>query len=238
MHRWVAISTLCIWPILANSEITSATYEEPTDIYGHGAVANGEYAILSIGTDSSVFRIRYDGAVFEDTQPRLVDLNGDGAPEVVAVRSGFTTGASIVVFGLGDAGKIEELMRTEPIGQRNRWLAIAAIADLDQDGAIEIAYVDRPHLAKVLRVIEVASDLDGAWTYRQVAQSGDLTNHHYRAPDIEGGLRDCDGRLEIITADGSWSRIVSTSLEEGELISRDLGIYQGAASLEAAMSCN
>ena len=108
MHRWVAISTLCIWPILANSEITSATYEEPTDIYGHGAVANGEYAVLSIGTDSSVFRIRYDGAVFEDTQPRLVDLNGDGAPEVVAVRSGFTTGASIVVFGLGDAGKIEE----------------------------------------------------------------------------------------------------------------------------------
>jgi hypothetical protein len=50
------------------------------------------------------------------------------------------------------------LASTPWIGQRFRWLAPVAAADLDGDGAMELAYVDRPHLARTLRVWRIAFD--------------------------------------------------------------------------------
>jgi hypothetical protein len=44
------------------------------------------------------------------------------------------------------------LAATPHIGSANRWLAPIGAADLDGDGRVEIAYVDRPHLARTLRI--------------------------------------------------------------------------------------
>ena len=65
---------------------------------------NGEYAGLEVMTSRATHRVRLEGQVFEDTAPRLADLDGDGAPEVVTVVSNFAEGAQVMVWALRDAG--------------------------------------------------------------------------------------------------------------------------------------
>ena len=113
---------------------------------------------------------------------------------------------------------------TAPIGTRNRWLAIAGIADLDGDGRIEIAYVDRPHLARVLRVLEVGP----GFALREEASAGGHTNHRFGDGFIEGGVSDCGAGPEVLTADPGWSQVQGTRLVDGALVTRDLGPYSGA----------
>jgi len=213
----------------AAAEITGARYAEPTSAYAHGAVDGGEYARLIIETQLESHGFAWTNAVFEDTVPRLADLDGDGTPEVVAVLSGFQSGARIQVFDhLG--GRVVPVAASAPIGQRHRWLAVAGIADLDGDGRAEVAYVDRPHLAKVLRIVEVHR-ADGVWQITEEAAATGHTNHRYGAPVIEGGVFDCGNGPEIITANADWSRAQATRLEAGKLISRDMGAYTGPDSL-------
>ena len=216
-------------------DIRSAAYGTPTDSYGHGAVAQGEWATILFGFDDLSSESHAIAPwVFEDTQPRLVDLDGDGASEVVTVVSLTGQGAAIWVWAMTADGP-QVVARTAPIGQHHRWLAIAGIGDLDGDGRFEIAYVDRPHLARILRVVAVNVEA-GQWSLVAVAEAPGHTNHHFGSPVIEGGLRDC-GVPEIVTADAGWSRILATRLEQGQLVGRDLGPYSGEGSMAAALAC-
>jgi hypothetical protein len=90
-------------------------------------------------------------AVFEDLEPRLADLDRDGAPEVVVVRSTLEGGSSLAIIGRTD-GPWGIVAETPPIGQPHRWLNPAAIADFDGDGKTDIALVRTPHLDGVLQV--------------------------------------------------------------------------------------
>jgi len=56
-------------------------------------------------------------------------------------------------------------------------------ADLDGDGFVEVAFIDRPHLAKVLRVWRY---VDG--DFAEVAVMDGVTNHRIGEPDIAGGI--------------------------------------------------
>lgn len=226
---------LVLFPLWAQAEIISARYISPSDAYGHGAVTNGEYDALEITTDTKKTIIHHENMVFEDTAPRLVDLNGDGEPEVVVVASGFDAGARIEIYGESD-GSIKRLIATKPIGQRNRWLAIAGIADLNGDGYQEIAYVDRPHLAKVLRVIQILPANKG-WEWQNIANKQGFSNHQYGLAFIEGGIRQCDGTVKIITADEKWQYIMATQLTGGKLYTQNIGTYDGPDSLSEALKC-
>ena len=122
--------------------IVGAAYEAPTDRYAHGILCDAiEWGALRITTDSRslVFTLPPD-RVFEDTAPRLIDLDGDGVDEVVVVETLNTAGAQLAIYDA--TGKIAA---TPHIGRTNRWLAPIGAADLDGDGRIEIAYIDRPH---------------------------------------------------------------------------------------------
>ncbi|MDP2740052.1 MAG: VCBS repeat-containing protein, partial [Pseudorhodobacter sp.] len=85
----------------AAETVTAAQYETPTARYGHGALANGEWADMVLQLSSGeVRRISLpDELVFEDTAPRLVDLTADGVVEVVAVESHRDLGSRLVVWG-------------------------------------------------------------------------------------------------------------------------------------------
>ena len=85
---------------------------------------------------------------------------------------------------------------------------------------MEIAYVDRPHLAKVLRI----------WRHeggglRHVTDVPGLTNHRIGWDRIPGGIRDCGRGPEMITADGGWRRVIATTWDGRRAAKRDLGAY-------------
>lgn len=222
----------------AAQSISGADYTQPTDRYPHAILGDGvEHAGLRVTlSDGSVQEATWPpGMVFEDTAPRLVDLDGDGAPEVIVVETSDTSGGRLAVWGLVDR-RLAPLAMGPHIGKRFRWLAVAGAADLDGDGSIEIAYVDRPHLAKELQVWRYVPTAEGA-TLELVATQSGLTNHRIGEVDIGGGIRTCGNVPEVITASADWSRVIATRLEDGALKSRDLGPHTGRASLNAALAC-
>lgn len=215
--------------------VTAARYLSPTGIYGHNVVPGGEYATLEVTTGSGVTTVTYDRAVFEDTAPRIVDLDGDGNAEVVTVVSDFAVGARVQVFGVVD-GVVAPVVANDPIGRRFRWLAIAGVTDVDGDGAIEIVYVDRPHLAKTLRVFEVGRDGD-AWTIREEGAFAGVTNHRIGEPDIAGGIRTCAGAPEVLVASADWQRLLAVRFD-GDFTVEGLGSDTSRPAFAAAMTCD
>ncbi|MDV7144547.1 VCBS repeat-containing protein [Tropicimonas sp. TH_r6] len=213
--------------------IQSARYEGPTGQYPHGVLGDAlEWGQLRIDCSGGAQLAELPEAlVFEDVAPRVVDLDGDGAAEVIVVESHRDRGARLAVWGL-TSGKLDRLAQTPFIGTRFRWLAPVGAADLDGDGAMEIAYVDRPHLARILRV----------WRYedgqlREVASAPGFTNHRIGETEISGGMRDCDGRPEMIVASADWSRVLAVSLSGRQLVERDIGPHEGPESFRDAVSC-
>lgn len=213
-----------------SAQIVAADYAEPTTRYAHGVLGDAvEYGALRLRlADGRRLLIRLPGArVFEDLAPRLADLDGDGDAEVIVVETEVTQGAQLAIYD--ETGKIAA---TPPIGRSHRWLAPIGAADLDGDGVIEIAYIDRPHLAKTLRVWRFA---EGRLT--EIASAPGLTNHRIGQDFISGGIRDCGTGPELVTADGDWWAIMATRLEGGRLISREIGSFDGPSSLAAALAC-
>ena len=209
--------------------IVSAQYAAPTDRYAHGILGDAiEWGALQITTDTGQrnFVLPQD-RVFEDVAPRLADVDGDGTPEIVVVETLASQGAQLAIYDA--TGKIAA---TPHIGRTNRWLAPIGIADLDGDGAIEIAYIDRPHLAKTLRVWRF---VDGA--LEPVADLPGLTNHRIGERDIGGGIRDCGQGPEMITASADWTEIMATTLANGKLETRAIGGHVDRGSFTTALAC-
>ena len=244
---------LCLWlalmaPHAANAqEISAAEYTSPTTAYPHGALGDDkEWSVVRItvsgrkGTESTLFQAHLDltydikapdRMVFEDTEPRLWDIDGDGAPEVVVVMSHQTRGAQLAVIAYQE-GAFTYIATTPPIGRRFRWLAPVGAADLDGDGHVELAFVRTPHLSKTLHI----------WRYRNgefkpVTSQAGLTNHQIGWNHIPGGLRDCAGRPELITANADWTRVMASYLENGSIKSREIAPYRGPKSLNAQLDC-
>ncbi len=226
--------SLCL-ALLATSgtvaaEILAARYDAPTKRYDHGILGDSiEWAALVLTLDGGrKLTVTLPATrVFEDIAPRLVDLDHDGAPEVITVETSLTKGARLSIYG--EKGVIAA---TPFIGRPHRWLAPIGAADLDGDGYIEIAYVDRPHLAKILRIWRFQ-----AGSLRFVADSPGLTNHRIGWHYILGGIRTCDGQPEIITANADWTVIMASTLKNNSITRREIGAYSNRQSMERAVSC-
>jgi len=239
--KFAAAFALCALAGTASAQvIVAADYVEPTTRYAHGVLGDTiEHAGLRVTLDTGLqlTAIWPASVVFEDTAPRLVDLDGDSAPEVITVESHEKFGARLAIWGLDAKGQLSARAATDFIGRPFRWLAIAGAADMDGDGMVEIAYVDRPHLAKTLMIWRYVPQGDKTGELVFVASKEGLTNHQIGETDIGGGLRACADSVEVITANADWSRVMATRLENGRLISRDAGPHTGRASLVAEMGC-
>ena len=232
-------------PVAADS-VLSARYADPTTRYGHGILGDAvEWGTLEVETRIGVGKagagateraitwqiVLTDDRVFEDTEPRLWDVTGDGVPEIVTVVSHRELGASLVIYALRE-GRVAELAATPWIGQSNRWLAPVGAADLDGDGAIEIAYVDRPHLAKELRILRWTGD-----ALVEILRLPGVSNHRIGEDFISGGLRDCGAGPEIVVARGDWSEILAGGLADGTLTLRPVRAGTTQADFAEAMAC-
>lgn len=209
--------------------IFQAWFDDATTRYDHGvlgdAVEAGSLHAYSpdAGNTCQHLSVTLDADhVFEDLAPRLSDLDGDGRAEIVVVRSHAARGAQLAIYGpAGDGASLSLIAATPYIGRRNRWLAPIGIADLDGDGFQEIAYIDRPHLARILRVWRYLPDGRGGGRLEEVAAAQGLTNHRIGEDFITGGIRHCGAGPEIVTADADWRRVVLTTLAaDGTLTGR------------------
>lgn len=212
-----------------------ATFSQPTMRYGHAVLGDTpEWGRLClIGPDAKSCVTLPQRKVFEDIAPRLADVDDDGRLEAIVVESDAQYGAALAIYRLDSNGLLARTA-TPPIGTAFRWLAPVGIADLDGDGRVEIAYVDRPHLARVLRV----------WRYVEgqlvaVASKPGLSNHRIGDGFIVGGLRRCEGEpIWMITANADWSKVVATKFDGGRLVSESLGPLGDDADFDKAMQCS
>ncbi len=202
----------------------------PTDRYDHAVLGDAmEWGGLDLTTASGqVLRVTLpESRVFEDVTTRLADLDGDGDREVVVVETDIARGAMLAVYDA--SGRVAA---TAPFGETHRWLAPAGIADLDGDGRIEIAYVDRPHLARELVVVR----LEGAELV-ELARLAGLTNHRIGDSVIRGGVRDCGAAPDLRLAEPTWTRVMRVVFQDGRLTAQPLGAISGPKGLDAALAC-
>lgn len=150
-----------------------AQYTNPTTRYNHavfGDEIEGGGLLVTIN-GKQYHHLLPETEVFEDLQPRLADVDGDGDLEFITIRSSVTEGASVAIYKIIN----EELVlmtASDFIGTKYRWLNIAAIADLDNDGKLDIAWVQTPHIGGILRIFTVEN---GALNFK--AERSGVSNH-------------------------------------------------------------
>ncbi|MBO9412884.1 VCBS repeat-containing protein [Ruegeria sp. R8_2] len=244
-----ALLTVCLWlagtmPLTAADTVTRAHFTDPTTRYAHGVLGDFvEYGGLEMRIEdaSSQAPLRLQpiyewtthsiklppDRVFEDLEPRLADVDLDGTNEVIVVESSVHEGAQLAIYN----ARGEKVAATPHIGTRFRWLAPIGAADLDGDGHVEIAYIDRPHLAKTLRIWRFK---DGALT--EIAALPGLTNHKIGEDFISGGIRSCGSRSALVVASADWSRVKGVYFQDGWKTT-DLGPLRGRSDLTDALNC-
>ena len=225
---WGALALLAT-PLQAQDLVLGASFAEPTRRYDHGILGDSvEYGLLRIETAAGLYDFRQpETRVFEDIAPRLWDVDGDGDAEVVVVDTDMTKGARLAVFD-----QTGLLAASDFIGQTHRWLAPVGAADLDGDGRVEIALIDRPHLARVLRLMRLEQ---GALV--EVASLDGLTNHRIGDDFISGGLRDCGDIAEIVVANADWTSVMAVRFANGVLTARPIAAFARPDDMRDALAC-
>jgi hypothetical protein len=230
MRLFVTAALMAALPTLAMAaQIAEARFSDPTDRYDHAILGDAlEWGALEIGlSDGARFRLTLPAdRVFEDLEPRIITLP-DGQTLVAVIETQRDLGARLSLYD--QTGLVAA---TPHIGRTHRWLAPIGAADLDGDGTFEFAYVDRPHLAKTIRIWR----FDG----RALTPVGELpgyTNHRIGEDTIAGGIRNCGEQPEMIVADANWRSVHAVSWDGLNFSTRKLGPHEGRASFAAALSC-
>lgn len=188
--------------------------EGPTRDYPHEALGSGVHAATLVVTERDAAqppsteprriganRTRVEAgpdAVFEDREPRLVDLDGDGTAEILVVRSDRDRGSSLAIVARRE-GTWRIVAETPPTGEPFRWLnPVAPLAPGSPKGSF--ALVRRPHLDGILELWRWSGGrLD------LVAERPGYANHAFGSPaqDLAASFPAGDGtvRLALPTLD-------------------------------------
>lgn len=175
---------------LPDTEITrwigySAWLIDPTERYAHAvlgdAIEAGGFAVTTPKGAQLAYRLPQD-AVFEDRRVRLADIDGDGVPEAIIIKSYLRRGAAVAVYGLRGA-RIEQIAEGPAVGIPNRWLNIIGIADVNGDGRNDIVYVQTPHLNGLVRVLGF-----NLGPMREIASIEGYTNHLIGSRELDMAL--------------------------------------------------
>ncbi len=192
-------------------DVARAWLGDPTDRYGHGVLGDrieaSSLVIEARDGKRHIVRLKND-AVFEDLEPRLADLDGDGHDEIVVVKSYLKQGSALAVIALRQ-GRYDIVAETTPLASPNRWLNPAGIGDFTGGGKIGIALVRQPHVIGELE-LWIWSDN----RLRRIATLPGLTNHIIGSRALHmAAVADFDGNgvidIALPSLDRGRLRIVS-----------------------------
>ncbi|MHA2939048.1 FG-GAP repeat domain-containing protein [Vibrio sp. RC27] len=137
-----------------DNDVSTAWYTNATERYPHGILGDeSEAATLNIETrEGKTLEFSLPNTrVFEDLEPRVIDLDGDGIDEIITIESDTELGASLSLFQV-ESNAIVRVTSTPFIGRSFRWLNPIGVGDFDGDSVTDIALVVTPHIGGKLHV--------------------------------------------------------------------------------------
>ena len=221
------LAAACVSSVSAES-IHTAAYQNPIERYGHFALGHPhEYAALVVQTDtgqSHTWELAED-EVFEDLRPRLHRFSTGGPVELLTIVSSRSVGSRLVVFGFTN-GRLSMLSQSKPVGVPMRWLNPVGVADLDGDGALEVAAVVTPHIGGMLRVYQKrGKDLVA------FAELPGFSNHLYGSPELAmSAALNWGGTMRLLVPDIERTTLRIIALRGGALTE------QGRCALRAPIT--
>lgn len=140
---------------IARSEDGSvyAQYAQPTEKYPHGVMGDRiEAEQLVVVARGKFYDLTLEPEyLFEDIRPRLYDVDKDGELEFITIRTHIDRGAGIALYKI-ISDQLMEYACIPEVGISNRWLNLVTIHDIDDDGIVELAWVQTPHIGGILKV--------------------------------------------------------------------------------------
>jgi hypothetical protein len=196
----------------------------PTDRYPHGALGDAieteAIAVVELGAgllrEKARFTLPAD-AVFEDLGPILADLDGDGRPEVLVVRSTQSQGAAVVAFAWR-GGRLEPFAEGPPLGKFGRWMHLLGVADMEGAGRPQVVGMRTPHANGILQVFDVAPPRLALRTERPGGSThafGSRNMDQVALADLAGS-----GHPQIVAPAGRRRRVVAMEWLGGALLER------------------
>ena len=219
--------------------VTGATTRYPHAALGD-TVEGSSVTLLDLETgEPSVLFELPDPSVIEGTTPMWVDLDGDGAREIVVTKSDPAVGARLAIFDM--AGN--EVGAGPAIGQGNRWRHQVAVAPFGPGAELEVAAVLTPPIGGEVQFYRWAGD-----SLEIVARVPGFSSHRFLSHNLDMALAadaDGDGRVELVvptddyrtlggirrTADGAE---VAWTVPIGGLMSTNLGVIERDGELTFA----
>ena len=152
---------------------------------------------------------------------------------LAVVETDFDLGAQLAVYEVDCITGFKKVAATPHIGRAYRWLAPAGIADFDGDGLNDIAYVETPHLGKILKIVT----LKGDQLVPIVTPRAGFSNHSIGEDFITSGVRECAGRVELLTPDAARTTLMAVRVEGGEIVSEATAFEPSLEGIAAAQRC-